>query len=55
MKNNYKVYGVNKSWNITNLNQALIHAQRESKSCFRVSVFEGNRKIAVFSFGKQIA
>ena len=53
---NYKIYGANKSWNVKDLERALEYAERESKICFRVSVFDSNnKKVAKFEFGKRVA
>lgn len=51
----YKIYGTNKSWNVKGLERAMEYAERESKTAFRVSVFDGKEKIAVFEFGKRVA
>ena len=52
----YVIYGVNKSWKVEGLERALTYAERESKTCFRVSVFNSNnKKIAKFEFGKRVA
>ena len=52
----YVIYGANKSWRVEGLERALAYAERESKTCFRVSVFDGNnKKVAKFEFGKRIA
>ena len=52
----YTIYGVNKSWKVEGLERALEYAERESKNCFRISVFDSNnKKVAKFEFGKRIA
>ena len=51
----YKIYGVNKSWNVKGLERAMEYAERESRVGNRVSVFDEKEKIAVFQFGKRIA
>ena len=51
----YKIYGVNKSWNVKGLERAMEYAERESRVGYRVSVFDGNVKIATFQFGKRVA
>ena len=51
----YKIYGVNKSWNVKGLESAMVFAERESRVGYRVSVFDGKEKIATFQFGKKIA
>jgi hypothetical protein len=52
----YVIYGANKSWKVEGLERALEYAERESKTCFRVSVFDSNnKKVAKFEFGKRVA
>lgn len=52
----YVIYGVNKSWKVEGLERALAYAERESETCFRVSVFDSNnKKVAKFEFGKRVA
>lgn len=51
----YKIYGVNNVRVVKGLERAMEYAERESKVCFRVSVFDGKEKIAVFEFGKRVA
>ena len=51
----YKVYGVNKVRVVKGLERAMEYAERESRVGYRVSVFDNNRKIATFQFGKKIA
>ena len=50
----YQVYGVNKSWKVETLDNAIALAQRESKVGNRISVFEDNKKIATYQFGEKI-
>ena len=50
----YKIYGVNKSWNVKGLERALEYAERESRVGNRVSVFDGNVKIATYQGGEKI-
>ena len=52
---NYKIYAGNKSWNVQGLERAMEYAERESRVGYRVSVFDGNAKIATFQLGKKIA
>ena len=51
---NYKIYAGNKSWNVKGLERAMEYAERESRLGYRVSVFDGNAKIATFQGGEKI-
>ena len=48
---NYKILFANKSYCMSNLQYALDYAKRESLVGYRVSVFEGNNKIATYQGG----
>jgi hypothetical protein len=50
----YQVYGINKSWTLKTLDNAIAFAQRESKAGCRMSVFEDNKKVATYQFGEKI-
>ena len=50
----YKIYGVSKSWNVKGLKRAMEYAKRESRVGYRVSVFDGNAKIATYQGGEKI-
>lgn len=47
----YKILVVNKSYYASNLQYALDYAKRESLVGYRVSVFDGNTKIATYQNG----
>ena len=51
----YKIYGVNNVKVVKSLERAMEYAERESRVGYRVSVFDGKEKIAVFQFGKKNA
>ena len=51
----YKVLRANKGYMVYGLERAMEYAQKDSQVAFRVSVFDGNQKIATFEWGKQIA
>lgn len=48
---NYKILFANKSYCTSNLQYALDYAKRESLVGYRVSVFEGNKKLATYQGG----
>lgn len=50
----YKVYGVNKVRVVKGLERAMEYAERESRVGNRVSVFDGNVKIATYQMGEKI-
>ena len=47
----YKILVVDKTYTMTNLQYALDYAKRQSLSSFRVSVLDGNKKIATYQNG----
>lgn len=50
----YKVLFANKSVMVKGLEQAKTYAQRQSLVSFRVSVFENNKKIISYQWGKVV-
>lgn len=51
----YKIYNVNKAMVVKGLERAMEYTERESKIGYRVSVFDGDKKIATYQDGKKIA
>ena len=51
----YKVLVANKGYMVIGLARALEFAQRESRVGNRVSVFDGNTKVATYQYGDKIA
>lgn len=51
----YKIYNVNKCFIVKGLDRALEIAQNDSRIGNRVSVFDGDKKIATYQFGVRIA
>lgn len=47
----YKILVVDKTYTMTNLQYALDYAKRQSLASFRVSVLDGNKKIATYQNG----
>lgn len=50
----YKIYAVNKVRVVKGLDRAMEYAERESRVGYRVSVFDGNAKIATYQGGEKI-
>lgn len=48
---NYKILFANKAYTMNNLQYALDYAKRESLIGYRVSVFEGEKKLATYQGG----
>ena len=48
---NYKILFANKAYTMNNLQCALDYAKRESLVGYRVSVFEGEKKLATYQGG----
>lgn len=48
---NYKILFANKAYTMSNLQCALDYAKRESLVGYRVSVFEGEKKLATYQGG----
>jgi hypothetical protein len=47
----YKILVVDKTYTMTSLQYALDYAKRQSLASFRVSVLDGNKKIATYQNG----
>ena len=47
----YKILVLDKTYTMTNLQYALDYAKRESLVGYRVSVFDGNKKLATYQGG----
>lgn len=47
----YKILVVDKTYTMNNLQYALDYAKRQSLASFRVSVLDGNKKIATYQNG----
>ena len=50
----YKIYAVNNVKVVKGLERAMEYAERESRVGYRVSVFDGNTKIATYQGGEKI-
>lgn len=50
----YKIYGVNSVKVVKGLERAMEYAERDSRIGNRVSVFDGNAKIATYQGGEKI-
>lgn len=50
----YTIYGINKSWKVATLERAIKVAEMESKTVFRISIFEDNKKVAFYENGKRV-
>lgn len=51
----YKIYGVNNVKVVKGLERAMEYAERESRIGNRISVFDGNAKIATYQMGEKIS
>ena len=50
----YKIYFANKVKVVKGLERAMAYAEKESRVGYRVSVFDGNVKIATYQMGEKI-